>query len=75
MELIPKDEVLKDIDNLMKSPWFLDGKTSLNPIAHTMYMGRKEGVEIVRDMVIKAVQPMTLDTPFCPYCGAKRGGE
>lgn len=74
MELIPKDEVLKDLDDLMKSPWFLDGKTSSNPTMHAMYMGRKEAVEIVRDMVIKAVQPMTLDTPFCPYCGHKREG-
>ena len=74
MELIPKDEVLEDLDDLMKSPWFLDGKNSPNPLSHAMWQGRKEGVEIVRDMVIKAVQPMTLDTPFCPYCGHKREG-
>ena len=50
MNLVDKDDILKDIEDLQKSPWFNDGHGAPS---NERYFIRKEAVEIVRDMCVK----------------------
>ena len=59
MDMIDRDEVLKNIDDLEKSPWFNKGKNLKNLTQYMCYLERKEAVEVVRDLCIKNV----LDKP------------
>lgn len=49
---IEKSKVLGDIADLQKSPWFKSGADSENFCLRNQYIGRKEAVEIVRDLCI-----------------------
>ena len=51
MKLVDKDDILKDIADLQKSPWFNDGK-DVESGRRLQYNVRKEAVEIVRDMCV-----------------------
>ena len=50
MKLVDKDDILRDIEDLQKSPWFNDGHGAPS---NERYFVRKEAVEIVRDMCVK----------------------
>ena len=50
MNLVDKDDILKDIEYIQKSPWFNDGHGAPS---NERYFIRKEAVEIVRDMCVK----------------------
>ena len=52
MNLVDKDDILKDIDDLQKSPWYNDG-VDVESGRRLQYNIRKEAVEIVRDICIK----------------------
>ena len=52
MNLVDKDDILKDIADLQKSPWFNDGE-DVESGRRLQYNVRKEAVEIVRDMCVK----------------------
>lgn len=52
-DTISRKHLLSEIDDLMKSPWFNNGKDDA-AIPHYGYVERKEAVEIVRDLCVKA---------------------
>ena len=52
MRLVDKDDILKDIEDLQKSPWYNDGE-DVESGRRLQYNIRKEAVEIVRDMCVK----------------------
>lgn len=52
MRLIDADALLKEIEELKKSPWFNYGRGACNPL-HGLYLERKEAVEMVEDICIK----------------------
>ena len=52
MNLVDKDDILKDIADLQKSPWYNEGAEPKDG-QHGLYLIRKEAVEIVRDMCVK----------------------
>ena len=81
MKLIDKDELLKSIAELKKSPWYFDGKESSMNLYRGMYNGRADAVEMIVEMCVKNAHEVkaipTEDAeklPFCPYCGHKREG-
>lgn len=64
MRLIDADMVLKDIKDLQKSPWHNRWSKSDILCLQNQYVGRKEAVEIVRDLCVvkaKEVQAIPLD--------------
>lgn len=64
MGLIDTDMVLKDIKDLQESPWHNRGAKSDILCLQNQYVGRKEAVEIVRDLCVvkaKEVQAIPLD--------------
>lgn len=65
MRLIDADKLLKDIEELKLSPWFNRGKMQNDnfPFLHTLYLERKEAVEIVEKLCIndaKTITPLEL---------------
>ena len=50
--LVDKDDILKDIEDLQKSPWYNDGK-DVESGRRLQYNIRKEAVEIVRDICVR----------------------
>lgn len=64
MKLIDVNMVLKDIKDLQESPWHNRWSKSDSLCLQNQYVGRKEAVEIVRDLCIvkaKEVQAIPLD--------------
>ena len=59
-----KTDILSDIADLKKSPWFTFGENSLNPISREQYLARKEAVEVIEDLCIKRIdsEPTKTDT-------------
>ena len=59
-----KTDILSDIADLKKSPWFTFGENSLNPISREQYLARKEAVEVIEDLCIKRIDyaPTTIKT-------------
>ena len=51
MRLIDADDLLKEIEELKKSPWFNNGRGGC--VLHGLYLERKEAVEMVEDICIK----------------------
>lgn len=60
MNLVDKDDILKDISDLQKSPWYNDGHGAPS---NERYFVRKEAVEIVRDLYVK-VAPIVEAIPI-----------
>lgn len=52
-DLISRTDLLKDIADLKKSPWFNDGKDIKDLFRHNSYVARKEAVEIIENLCIK----------------------
>ena len=52
-DVVSRKHLLSGIDELMQSPWFNHGKDD-DMITHYGYVERKEAVEVVRDLCIKA---------------------
>lgn len=52
-DLISRTDLLKDIADLKKSPWFNDGKNIEDLFRHNSYVARKEAIQIVEDLCIK----------------------
>lgn len=52
-DTISRKHLLSGIDELMQSPWFNNGKDD-DMITHYGYVERKEAVEVVRDLCVKA---------------------
>lgn len=57
-DTISRKHLLSEIDALMQSPWFNNGKDG-DRFTHYGYVERKEAVEVVRDLCVKALQPVT----------------
>ena len=55
-ELISRKDLLKDIADLKKSPWFNEGKDIKDLFQRNSYVARKEAVEIIEDLCIKNMQ-------------------
>ena len=64
-DLISREHLLSEIDELMKSPWFSNGKDE-ETWAHYGYVERKEAVEVVRDLCVKT-EPTVFKRP-CSNC-------
>ena len=56
-DTISRKHLLSEIDDLMKSPWFNQYKNDI-AMLHFGYIERKEAVEIVRDLCVKAEPPV-----------------
>ena len=54
-DLISRTDLLKDIAELKKSPWFNRGKDIKDLFQHNSYVARKEAVEIIEDLCIKTI--------------------
>ena len=54
MPYINSDHLLSEIEELKKSPWFNRGNGSGNPVEEDEYHVRKDAVECVVDVCIKA---------------------
>ena len=52
-DLISRTDLLKDIADLKKSPWFNSGKDIKDLFQHNSYVARKEAAEIIEDLCIK----------------------
>lgn len=52
-DLISRTDLLKDITELKKSPWFNDGKDIKDLFQQNSYIARKEAIEIIEDLCIK----------------------
>lgn len=63
-DLISREHLLSEIGELMKSPWFSNGKDE-ETWAHYGYVERKEAVEIVRDLCVKEEPSVTSKTTKC----------
>lgn len=57
-DTISRKHLLSEIDYLMKSPWFNRYKDDIGVLRHG-YIERKEAVEVVRDLCIKAEPSVT----------------
>ena len=55
-DLISRKDLLKDIADLKKSPWFNEGKDIKDLFQRNSYVARKEAVEIIEDLCIKNMQ-------------------
>ena len=54
--LIDANHLLEEIAKLKESPWFNNGKfvdAQITGIEHTLYLERKEAVEVVEDLCVK----------------------
>ena len=63
-DLISREHLIGEIEALMQSPWFNDGKEHTHPaidIAHLQYLVRKEAVETVRDLCVRQESSVTPD--------------
>ena len=60
-DTVSREHLLSEIDKLMQSPWFNNGKDD-DTFIHYGYVERKEAVEIVRDLCVKAEPSVTLRT-------------
>lgn len=67
-DLISRTDLLKDIADLKKSPWFNSGKNIKDLFMHNSYVERKEAIEIIEDLCIKKL-------PSVENCGRKMKGE
>ena len=63
-DAISRKHLLSGIDELMQSPWFNRWKDDGGAL-HFGYTERKEAVEIVRDLCVKAVPPVTPKSTEC----------
>ncbi|MBP5594168.1 MAG: hypothetical protein J6Y02_02210 [Pseudobutyrivibrio sp.] len=64
-----KKHLLSEIDELMQSPWFNNGKDFYDgTLRHYGYVERKEAVEVVRDLCIKAEPSVVPKTRLCKDC-------
>ncbi len=66
-DTINRKHLLSEIDDLMKSPWFNNGKDD-DMFAHYGYVERKEAVEIVRDLCVKTEPPAAPKQKLCKDC-------
>lgn len=66
-DTINRKHLLSEIDDLMKSPWFNNGKDD-DMFTHYGYVERKEAVEVVRDLCVKAEPPVTPKQKLCKDC-------
>lgn len=64
-DTISREHLLSEIDELMKSPWFNNGKDD-DMITRYGYVERKEAVEIVRDLCVKKEPPVTPKQRWIP---------
>ena len=64
-DTISRKHLLSEIDALMQSPWFNNGKDD-DMFTHYGYVERKEAVEIVRDLCIKKEPPVTPKQRWIP---------
>lgn len=64
-DTISRKHLLLEIDELMQSPWFNNGKDD-DRFTHYGYVERKEAVEIVRDLCVKAEPPVTPKQRWIP---------
>lgn len=62
-DVIDRKHLLSGIDELMQSPWFNHGKDD-DTITHYGYVERKEAVEVVRDLCIKAEPSVAKNQQF-----------
>lgn len=62
-DCIDRKHLLNEISDLMESPWFNRGKDDLGSALHYGYVERKEAVEIVRDLCVKAEPSVTPERP------------
>lgn len=66
-DTISRKHLLSEIDDLMKSPWFNNGKDFYDgTMTHYGYVERKEAVEVVRDLCVKAEPPVTPKQRWIP---------
>lgn len=61
-----KIDILSDIADLKKSPWFTFGENSLNPISREQYLARKEAAEVIEDLCIKKIDSEPTKTEPTP---------
>lgn len=77
MRLIDADDLLKEIEELKKSPWFNNGRGGC--VLHGLYLERKEAVEMVEDICIKqapTIKTFTLENIEAQYRkGLEKGLE
>ncbi len=66
-DTISRKHLLSEIDALMQSPWFNNGKDD-DTFTHYAYVERKEAVEVVRDLCVKAEPPVSPKPRLCKYC-------
>lgn len=64
-DTISRKHLLSGIDELMQSPWFNNGKDD-DMITHYGYVERKEAVEVVRDLCVKAEPSVTPKPKWIP---------
>ena len=62
-----REHLLSEIDDLMQSPWFNNGKDD-DMFTHYGYVERKEAVEVVRDLCVKTEPPVTPKLTECEDC-------
>ena len=62
-DLINREHLFEEIDALMRSPWFNDGKEHdenlMLDTGHLLYLERKAAVEMVRDFCVKTEPSVT----------------
>ena len=61
-DAISRKHLLSEIDALMQSPWFNNGKDD-DTFTHYAYVERKEAVEVVRDLCVKTEPSVTPERP------------
>lgn len=64
-DAVSREHLLSEIDKLMQSPWFNNGKDD-DRFTHYGYVERKEAVEIVRDLCVKTEPPVTPKQGWIP---------
>lgn len=65
-DCVSREHLLSEIDKLMQSPWFKNGKDFYDDtLTHYGYVERKEAVEIVRDLCVKKEPPVTPKPTEC----------
>lgn len=67
-DTISRKHLLSEIDDLMQSPWFNRWKDDEGAL-HFGYTERKEAVEIVRDLCVKAEPSVTPKPTECENAG------
>ena len=60
MRLMDVDNVLRDIEDLKKSPWYNVGKEiESGPYAHVGFLERQEAIRVIVNLFLK--DPLTID--------------